>query len=298
MNGILNVYKQKGHTSHDVVDDIRHKLHVKKAGHAGTLDPEAEGVLPVCVGKSTKLSSRISDSGKTYRAVMLLGVVTDTQDMTGTVLSQNPVNAEEDEVKAAAQSFVGPYDQIPPMYSARKVKGKKLYELAREGVEVERQPRRVEITSLTIDDIALPRVTMTVTCTKGTYIRALCSDIGEKLGCGACMESLIRTRVGSFLLEDSLTARQIEEIYAAGHIGDIITPPDEVFPDIPDVWALPGTAADKLLHNGNPVRAELVRAYEADLCGSVRMYDSGGKFIGIYLYSKEQGMYRPDIILN
>ncbi len=298
MNGILNVYKQKGPTSHDVVDDISHILHERKAGHAGTLDPQAEGVLPVCLGKATKLSSYISDSGKTYRAVMLLGVTTDTQDMTGNILSQTAVDVSEEEVRTAAESFVGLYDQIPPMYSARKVQGKKLYELAREGREVERQSRRVEITSLTIDDMSLPRVSMTVSCTKGTYIRTLCHDIGQKLGCGACMESLIRTRVGRFNIENAITVEQIKAVSEAGNIGDVITSPDEMFSDMPAVSAIPETAADKLLHNGNPVRANLVNADDATLCESVRMYDSAGRFTGIYRYSREQDMFWPDIILN
>ncbi len=294
MDGILNVYKQRGPTSHDVVDDIRHILRIKKAGHAGTLDPEAEGVLPVCVGKATKLSSMLSDSGKTYRAVMLLGVATDTQDMTGTVISQYVPEAGEDEIRAAVYSFIGPYDQIPPMYSARKVQGKKLYELAREGREVERQPKRVEITSIVIDDISMPRVTMTVDCTKGTYIRTLCHDIGQKLGCGACMESLVRTRVGRFTAEDALTVPQIKELYDEGSLQQAMLAPDEVITDNPAVRAAEAPA-DKLQHNGNPVPCRLVEADDepCETQGSVRMYDSAGGFIGVYRYDEETAIYRP-----
>ena len=195
-HGVINIYKEPGFTSHDVVAKLRGILRQKKIGHTGTLDPAAEGVLPVCLGKGTKLCDLLTDKRKTYQAVLLLGTETDTQDMTGTILSEKPTEQlTEPAVRGAAESFVGPYMQVPPMYSALKVNGKKLYELARAGKEVERAARPVEIYDLQIDAVELPRVTMTVTCSKGTYIRTLCHDIGEKLGCGGCMEKLIRTRV-------------------------------------------------------------------------------------------------------
>ncbi len=295
MDGILNVYKQKGPTSHDVVDELRHILGIRRIGHAGTLDPEAEGVLPVCVGKATKLSSMISDSGKTYRTVMLLGVITDTQDMTGNIISQRPAVTDEEEIKAVIYGFLGPYDQIPPMYSARKIGGKKLYELAREGREVERQPKKVEITSVTVDDIALPRVVMTVDCTKGTYIRTLCHDIGRKLGCGACMESLIRTRVGRFKAQDALTVAQIKEMNGTGTLEKAVLPPDGIFSDLPSLTAAAGTAGDKFLHNGNPVPYACLQADKVDTCpgGSVRIYDTEGNFIGLYSCDETAGTYKP-----
>ena len=189
MHGILNVYKEKGYTSHDVVAKLRGITGQKKIGHTGTLDPDAVGVLPVCLGKGTKVCSLLTDENKTYEAVMLLGKVTDTQDISGKVLSERPLDASEDEVRETVLSFQGEYDQIPPMYSAVKVQGKRLYELARKGQEVERKARRVEICSAEILETALPEVRMSVTCSKGTYIRTLCHDIGSKAGCGGCMIS-------------------------------------------------------------------------------------------------------------
>ena len=191
-DGVINVYKEKGFTSHDVVAKLRGILRQKKIGHTGTLDPDAEGVLPVCLGKGTKLCDMLTDKTKAYRAVLLLGQETDTQDAGGQVLRRcSPemlASLTEEKVREGVMSFVGPYDQIPPMYSALKVNGQKLCDLARAGKTVERKARPVEIFSIVIEEISLPRVTMAVECSKGTYIRTLCSDIGEKLGTGGCME--------------------------------------------------------------------------------------------------------------
>ena len=193
--GIIVIHKEKGFTSHDVVAKLRGILHMKKIGHTGTLDPDAEGVLPVALGKATRLVDMITDKEKTYEAVMRLGVVTDTQDMSGTVLSQTTeLSVTEEELCTVVSSFVGDYMQVPPMYSALKVNGKKLYELAREGKTVERKPRPVHFYEIEILDISFPLVRFRVTCSKGTYIRTLCNDIGEKLGCGGCMEKLLRTK--------------------------------------------------------------------------------------------------------
>lgn len=202
INGIINVYKEAGFTSHDVVAKLRGILKQKKIGHTGTLDPDATGVLPVCLGKGTKLCDMLTNTDKTYEAVLELGITTDTQDISGRVLKQNEVSIHEDEIIECIEGFVGECMQIPPMYSALKVNGKKLYELAREGIEVERKPRKVVFREIEILDVSLPRITLKVTCSKGTYIRTLCNDIGEALGCGGCMKSLIRTRVGIFAIED------------------------------------------------------------------------------------------------
>ena len=199
VNGIINVYKEKGYTSFDVVAKLRGIFKQKKIGHTGTLDPDAEGVLPVCLGKATKVCDLLTDKSKEYEAVLLLGKVTDTQDITGTVLEEKDVKVTEEAVRETVLSFVGDYMQIPPMYSALKVNGKKLCDLAREGKTVERQARPVKILTIDILDVTLPRVRMRVHCSKGTYIRTLCQDIGEKLGCGGCMESLLRTQVSEFL---------------------------------------------------------------------------------------------------
>ena len=201
IHGIINVYKEKGFTSHDVVAKLRGIVGQKKIGHTGTLDPDATGVLPVCLGKATKLCDLLTDKNKTYEAVLLLGKTTDTQDITGEVLEEKSTEAlTEEKVREAIEGFIGDYEQIPPMYSALKVNGKKLYELAREGKVIERKARPVKILDIQILEIDLPKVRMEVSCSKGTYIRTLCHDIGEKLGCGGCMESLIRTRVSTLSL--------------------------------------------------------------------------------------------------
>lgn len=184
----------------------------KKIGHTGTLDPDAEGVLPVCLGRATKVCDMLTEKDKTYEAVLLLGKETDTQDISGTVLRVGETEGlTQEQVKDCVMSFVGEYDQIPPMYSALKVNGKKLYELAREGKTIERKSRKVEIKEIRILEMALPRVRMEVSCSKGTYIRTLCHDIGEKLGCFGCMESLLRTKVSRFELKSSLKLSEIQK---------------------------------------------------------------------------------------
>ena len=326
MDGIINVYKEKGFTSHDVVAKLRGILRMKKIGHTGTLDPAAEGVLPVCLGKGTRLCDMLTDKTKTYRAVLLLGQETDTQDTTGVVQAEYPVHVTEKEVRKAIVSFLGDYMQIPPMYSALKVNGKKLYELARQGKEVERQARPVQILDIQIESIDLPRATFFVTCSKGTYIRTLCYDIGRKLGCGGCMESLLRTRVDRFELKDSLTLSQIEKLRDEGRVEEAVVPVEGVFLRLPALVTKPGDG-DKLVHNGNPFPAELAEAEDCDLsvefgagsdcaaepagrseteCGlaasvadrfdGVRVYDSEHHFIGIYRYSEEKRRYQPQKI--
>lgn len=290
-DGIINVYKEKGFTSHDVVAKMRGILKQKKIGHTGTLDPDAEGVLPVCLGKATKLCDMLTDKTKTYEAVLLLGMETDTQDTTGTVLNTYPVEAGEEEVKAAVMSFLGHYDQVPPMYSALKVDGKKLYELARAGKEVERKARPVEILDIRIQRIELPRVTITVSCSKGTYIRTLCYDIGKKLGCGGCMESLLRTRVSDFVLEDSLTLSQIEQLRDDGSLGEHILAVDKVFSSYPQL--VMKEESDKLVHNGNPFMRNQAEGEYQISDGLVRVYDSSMEFIGVYEPNEEGSLLKP-----
>ena len=297
MNGVINVYKEAGFTSHDVVAKLRGIAKQKKIGHTGTLDPDAEGVLPVCLGNATKLCGLLSEKEKTYKAVLLLGQTTDTQDLSGKVLSVSEVSLEEDQVREAVESFLGDYDQIPPMYSALKVGGKKLYELAREGKEVERSARRVRILDITIEWIRLPEVCFTVTCSSGTYIRTLCQDIGEKLGCGGCMKSLLRTRVDRFKLEDSLKLSQLEALMREGRLEEALLSVDQVFENCPAIFMKP--EADKLVYNGNPFAdgqiKELPEVEEKELEERVRVYDSQGRFIGLYrreLRDKE-GRFRP-----
>lgn len=287
LNGVINVYKEKGYTSHDVVAKMRGIFRQKKIGHTGTLDPDAEGVLPVCLGNATKLCDLLTDRSKEYRAVLRLGITTDTQDMGGTVLSEQEVTCSPEEAAAAVMSFVGEYDQVPPMYSALKVNGKKLVDLARRGIEVERKPRRVGILSIEIGKIELPRITMTVRCTKGTYIRTLCEDIGRKLGCGGCMEALIRTASGQFRIGEAATLSQLQESCDAGEPERWLIPTDRVLSDHPAVTSAP--EGDRFLHNGNPVAAEFIYPETDETC---RVYDSSGQFTG--LYRKTGNYYRPE----
>ncbi len=251
MNGIINVYKERGFTSHDVVAKLRGILHMKKIGHTGTLDPDATGVLPVCIGKATKVCGLLTDKDKTYRAVVKLGVTTNTEDMTGEILSHHPVSITKEQIEMAVSKFVGEIEQIPPMYSAIKINGKKLYELARQGKEVERKARKVtiyEIKVLSID-FSENEFTMEVSCSKGTYIRTLCKDIGEFLGCGAAMKTLVRTRVSEFFLEQALTLGQIEQAVKEGKIQDYLIPIDAMFSDLKD--CVVSDEALRLLLNGN-----------------------------------------------
>lgn len=294
MNGVLNVYKEQGFTSHDVVAKLRGILKIKKIGHTGTLDPDAVGVLPVCIGKGTKLCDLITDWSKTYEAVMLLGTTTDTLDTSGTILSQSEVTVSEMDVLRACNEFVGKYEQIPPMYSALKHNGQKLYELARKGIVIERKPRIVNINSLRVNDINLvdsqKTVTITVDCSKGTYIRSLCDDIGKKLGCGACMMKLTRTRVGDFQLDDTLTLNQISALVLKGEIEERIVPVDDIFRDYENI-TLPEEYAN-YLHNGNKIVAgQLPDDIIVNEGSRYRVYDSDNIFIGVYIFT--EGVLSP-----
>ena len=289
MDGILVIRKEKGYTSHDVVAKLRGILHMKKIGHTGTLDPAAEGVLPVALGRGTRLVELLTEKEKTYEAVLRLGVSTDTQDMTGTILSEKPVTVTEEEVRETVASFVGEQMQVPPMYSALKVGGKKLYELAREGKTIERKPRPVVFYEIRILDMDLPLVRISVTCSKGTYIRTLCHDIGEKLGCGAAMESLLRTKVGRFTLDDAITLAQTEEAVKKGTIESKILGIEEILAEYPRVCCT--KEGDRLLANGNPLVQALVNAEEKD--GWIRMCNSEGSFAGVYQWDEKRNRYFP-----
>lgn len=298
-NGVINIYKEKGYTSHDVVAKLRGILGQKKIGHTGTLDPDAEGVLPVCLGQGTKLCDMLTDRDKTYRAVLLLGRKTDTQDISGKTLEEREVSVSEDEIVQTIMGFVGPYDQVPPMYSALKVNGKKLCDLAREGRTVERKPRPVRIYSIEIEKVDIPKVTMTVSCSKGTYIRTLCEDIGEKAGCLGCMESLLRTAASGFFLEDSRKLSEIEALKQEGRLEEVIKPVDQVLQHFPPLF-IKDPQGDKLVHNGNPFYPDMAEGEKERTSektrGSVRVYDSAGTFIGVYQYKEEKKWFQPQKI--
>lgn len=209
--GVLVVDKAAGPTSFDVVAAVRKALGVRRVGHAGTLDPAATGVLPVLIGEATKLMPYLADQDKAYVATVRLGVTTDTQDLSGRVVTERalPSALGRAEVERAAAAFVGPIQQIPPMYSAVHHDGRRLYELARAGVEVERTPREVIVHAVTVEDVSLPTVTLRIVCGKGTYVRTLAADLGEALGCGAVVEQLVRWRVGPFALRDAIPSDRL-----------------------------------------------------------------------------------------
>ncbi len=286
-NGIMNVYKEAGFTSHDVVAKLRGICKQKKIGHTGTLDPDAVGVLPVCFGSGTKLCDMLTDWDKEYIATLRLGVSTDTQDLSGRVLlkaeEEMIQTLTEEQVRQGVFHFLGGYEQIPPMYSALKVNGKKLYELARAGKEVERRPRRVEISELEILEMALPTVRFRVVCSKGTYIRTLCHDIGGRLGCGGAMASLTRSRVGIFGLEGALRLSEIEKLRDEDKISSVIIRPDAVFDTYRAVTV--AAAGKRLLENGNRIPAGMLPdAQDLREKEQLRMYDEAGRFYGVYQY--------------
>ena len=291
IHGILNIYKEKGYTSHDVVAKLRGITGQRKIGHTGTLDPEAEGVLPVCLGRATKVCDLLTDRDKTYEAVLLLGIRTDTQDVTGTVTDRGDIQGITREmVEQAAKKYVGEYDQIPPMYSALKVNGKKLYELAREGKTIERKARRVRIYELEILEEALPRVRLRVRCSKGTYIRTLCDDIGADLGCYGCMEALLRTSVGPFALEEACRLDDVEAAVKAGELGKMLCPIDRLFAEYPAVQVKKGW--EKLAYNGNGLKRSMTDGDRETRDGAcVRIYDAGGNFLALYRYHREAEEY-------
>ena len=368
-HGMLTVYKEAGYTSSDAVARLRGILRMRKIGHTGTLDPDAVGVLPMCLGNATRICELIADREKEYVAVMRLGVQTDTQDMSGEILREIPeedipaillqkncgrdvdkLSVEEDSedakasintevktrmnpsavetqiekiqkiqsrIREAAAAFVGEIDQIPPMYSAVKVNGKRLYDMARKGITVERKPRRITIYALDIEKVELPLVTMRIRCSKGTYIRTLCEDLGNALGTGAAMQSLIRTRVGQFTLDQARTLDELEHLAKTKpeELLPLIRPVDSFFADIPAAACTPD--ALRLLKNGNVLTLQQLHFLSAEedpqreyrtadtfdtssLPGIdpgekvIRIYDADGFFYGLYRTrsgAKGRGLY-------
>ncbi len=282
-SGILNVYKEAGYTSFDVVAKLRRILGIKKIGHTGTLDPDAVGVLPVCIGRATRLCDMLTDSDKTYEAELVLGIKTDTGDLSGNVIASSSVDASEDDVTDVIMSFVGEIAQIPPMYSALKVNGQKLVDLARKGVTVDRKPRNVTIYSIEIISMSLPKVDIRVSCSKGTYIRTLCEDIGEMLGCYGTMGKLKRTVAAGFSVVEAHTLDEIEKIVEGGAIDNYITGIDKVLShpriDVAEEF-------DNYLKNGVTLYPEeLSMTFELDQ--RYLVYDFRGDFVGVYIGTDE-----------
>ena len=295
IDGILNVYKEQDYTSFDVVAKLRGILKQKKIGHTGTLDPMAEGVLLVCLGKATKLVDLLTEGDKCYRATMKLGYETDTEDVTGETTAEGDAavlaQLTQADVKRAILSFIGKYDQIPPMYSAIKKDGKKLYEYARAGIEVKREPRPVEIYA--IQDItkeADDTYSFDVYCSKGTYIRSLCRDIGSNLSCLAVLSGLHRKEVHGFSVTDALTLQEIEVRQADGTLQDAILPVDALLKQYPAYEIT--EQAENYLRNGNKLSPRFFKDMGERRDTRIRVYHAG-KFVALYDYKEEEQIYKP-----
>lgn len=305
-NGILNINKPEGWTSQDVVAKLRGRLHIRRVGHTGTLDPMATGVLPVCFGKATRIIEYYDDDFKTYEAEMKLGMVTDTLDITGTVLETKPVDVSEEDVIQTIDSFRGWITQIPPKYSALKVNGKPLYKYAREGVEVEIKSRKIYVEDIQPVEVNLRenRILFRVTCSKGTYIRTICDDIGKKLGCGGTMTSLQRTQSGCFRVEDARTLPEILEM-TDEELERCVIPMDETLVHLGRI-ELKSMESVPFYYNGREIDTGYVNVLaspavpeamqkESRLGDKYRVYDQEGKFLGISSL-RENTLYPEKVI--
>ncbi|MBR4173189.1 MAG: tRNA pseudouridine(55) synthase TruB [Clostridia bacterium] len=276
MNGIIVINKPPHKTSHDMVNFVRRLTGIKKVGHTGTLDPDATGVLPICVGKATKAADMLTASDKEYKTQLVLGKTTSTQDATGEILSETEVNLTEAEILNTVSQFIGEIEQIPPMFSAIKKDGKKLYELARKGIEVERKPRKVIIYGIDVTEVDLKSntVTLVVRCSKGTYIRTLCEDIGKRLGCGAYMNTLVRTKSAGFSIEQSFTVEELVKLQEENALYRAVLPLDSIFCEYEKI-KLPDFLAQKV-KNGVKIRWE-----RAENGKNYRIYDEKDNFLCI-----------------
>ncbi|MBA5850455.1 tRNA pseudouridine(55) synthase TruB [Clostridium sp. cel8] len=291
MNGILNINKPKGMTSFDVVKKVKSICNMKRVGHTGTLDPGASGVLPICIGRATKLVDYIMEGSKTYVATLKLGVVTDTYDKYGKIVFESNLDVNEKEIIDSIMSFKGNISQIPPMYSALKVNGKRLYELARKGIKVERKTRNITIYSIDILKVDLPYVKFEVKCSKGTYIRSLCHDIGQKLGCGGTMWELLRTHSGGFDISDSISVLDLNEVNVFQHL----IPMDMALEGYPCVHIEDNFKKHVL--NGLPIKSnKFLNKIEEDVL--YRVYIDKNKFIGIGMNKKGTGFKMKKLLIS
>jgi tRNA pseudouridine55 synthase len=290
MDGILNINKATGMTSHDVVARIRKLLRQKRVGHAGTLDPAASGVLPICVGQGTRVAEYLSESGKAYQAEIVFGVVTDTYDSEGSIIrTASTTDLTLPRIEAALVSFLGPQMQMPPRYSAIKLQGQPAYKRVRAGEEITLKPRPIKITRLEILSWLSPRLTLAIECSKGTYIRSLAYDLGEQVGCGAYLGALIRTRSGPFLLAESITLEQLPEAVDTDTIQQHLFPPDRVLQDYPAL-TLDEATTERVLH-GNAFHYNLEAISTTP--NLARVYNQEGKFVAIAGWDADMGMWQP-----
>lgn len=270
MNGILVIDKPGGWTSHDVVAKLRGILKEKRVGHGGTLDPMATGVLPIFAGRATRAAEFCEAYDKEYIAGLRLGIVTDTQDTTGRILGTSPVAVGQSDVEGVLKRFIGVQSQLPPMYSAVKINGKKLYELARRGIDAPRKPRQITIKDLELLDMTACDLSLRVVCSKGTYIRTLCHDIGAALGCGGAMHSLRRMRAGRFTLADAVTLAEVEAAAHSGRLQDIVKPVDTLFTDYPGIT----------IDDNQKAKCKNGAVFTADIeDGLYRVYDGNSAFL-------------------
>lgn len=294
----MAVWKPEGWTSHDVVAKVRRILKMKRIGHAGTLDPMVTGVLPLCLGRATRVVEYVQERPKAYEAVLQLGIATDTEDLTGTVIEQqSSVDVTELAVREALKRFEGEIEQIPPMYSAVKIEGKRLYELAREGKTVERKPRLVTIHKIELIDAQLelehPKISFSVVCSKGTYIRTLCVDIGKALGVPAAMAHLTRTMSGGITKESCLTLEQIEHMQQAGTLNEHLIAADEAITHL-ERAEVP-VSIGRLALQGQKVSLEHagIRVLDSEAGKLIRLYNDDNSFLGIFQIDTEAAVFKP-----
>jgi tRNA pseudouridine55 synthase len=293
MDGILNFNKAQGWTSHDVVAYVRRQVGQKRVGHAGTLDPLATGVLLVCLGQATRLSEYLMASDKVYLARVHLGVTTDTYDAEGQVSGTSDVRVDEAALQAALRRFTGEIDQVPPMYSALKQGGQRLYRLARQGVHVERPPRKVRIEAISLRQLSWPELTLEIHCSSGTYIRSLAHDLGQTLGCGAHLSGLVRLASGSFRVEQAVNASEIERAVVEGRLVELLHPLDAALQAMPAV-SLDAKTTQRVRY-GQSVSLPLSPGQVAPTC---RAYDDTGQLLAVMVYRAGAGNWRPEKVFN
>ena len=290
MNGIVVIDKPSGKTSYDVVEDVKKTFSVKKAGHTGTLDPMATGVLPVCINEATKLVQFLSMDTKDYKATMLLGVKTDTQDIEGKIIARDDSHVEFRDIENVFNRFIGEIEQVPPRYSAIKFKGKSLYKWTRKGITIKPPPRIVEIYNIGIDELKLPYITFSVSCSKGTYVRSLCSDIGDILGCGACLASLRRTRSGIFFESSAVSLDSLDST-KRDRLPEHIIPLVDTLPNLPIIYV--DDAFAKKLRGGHQPIAESFNTYHIPSLAAgdmIKFVDKDANLVSIakLLYASDQ----------
>lgn len=289
--GILNINKPKGKTSHDIVNIVRRSLGTKRVGHTGTLDPNATGVLPVCIGRATKFADTIMNGDKIYRAVLHLGITTDTQDITGTVIEKKQASISQEQILTTIKKYIGNIHQIPPMYSAIKINGQKLYDLAREGKTIERKPRPVTIYDIyDINFIDNNTIELSVHCTSGTYIRTLCHDIGQDLDVGGCMGDLVRLKSSNFTIENAISIQDLDDYEKH------LIPVENLLEQYKNVIA--NQRAEKYLQNGNTINLGLTDTIKLQNNENVKLYNHKNDFFGLYKYIQSENKLKPIIYMG